>query len=248
MQIAPFHARYRDRPCPLDKGLDLQRKARNALHIANPLRPASEIRKGRDLHDSELADRLRDEDFGGWSPRIEAVDWLVERLADERPRRVLEFGSGRTTVCLCVILTRLHGPDGFRLLSLDQDLDNVERARSRLVGLPGLASCRIVHVPIIPAVVDGQRTSAYDLETIDAQHLDWLGQAEFVFIDGPYAEGPCRYGTLPKMRPHVKPGARFVLDDALRDKELLTGALWAQEGVRVEGILTLGNGLMVGRA
>jgi predicted O-methyltransferase YrrM len=247
-RIAPFHARHREQPCPLNKCLRLLERARLALSHADPLKPKSVIRKGRHLQDPELAIRLQDEDFGGWSPQIEAVDWLIRLLVKDKPRRVLEFGSGRTTVCLSVILTRLHGPDGFRLLSLDQDTENVERASKRLAGLPGLPSCRIVHVPLIPAAIDEQQTSVYDLNDVDPQHFAWLGQADFVFVDGPYAKGPCRYGTLPKVISHVRVGARFVLDDALRDKELLTGALWARDGLKVEGIVTIGQGFMIGRA
>jgi hypothetical protein len=74
-----------------------------------------------------------------------------------------------------------------------------------------------------------------------------LGAADLIFVDGPFADGPCRYGTLAQVRSYLAPGARLVLDDALRDKELLTAKLWAQDGVVVEGLITRGQGLMIGR-
>jgi hypothetical protein len=79
------------------------------------------------------------------------------------------------------------------------------------------------------------------------EHFLWLGKCDFVLIDGPYADGPSRYGTLPHVRDYLMPGARFCLDDALRPKEMLTGHLWAQEGIRVDGILTVGEGLLIGK-
>lgn len=216
------------------------------LRYDNTLQPTPVIRKGVALKDAELAERLASEDFGGWSPQVEAVDWLIGYLADVQPRRMLEFGSGRTTVCWTVMLTRLFGPDGFRLLSIDQDPENVERASKRLEGIPGAESVRIVHAPLVSATVDGLATRTYSLKHLSEQFA-WLGPAEFVFVDGPYAEGPCRYGTLPAARPHIQKGARFVLDDALRDKELLTGTLWAKDRMHVEGVLTIGQGLILGR-
>ena len=199
-KIDRFQARYRRQPALLTQCIQLQRQAAQVLGDANPLLPPSVIRKGQCLRDGELATKLRGEDFGGWSPPVEEIDWLVDLLYKERPRVVLEFGSGRSTVCLCVILHRLHGTDGFRLLSLDQDLENVERATNRLRGLDSHSSCRIVHVPLTPAVIDGKSTFFYDLDKLDREHFAWLGKAEFVFVDGPFAEGPCRYGTLPKVR------------------------------------------------
>jgi predicted O-methyltransferase YrrM len=245
-KIESFHTQYLHRPAPLSECIQLQQQAARVLRNADPLMPPSVIRKGQCLRDSELADRLSGEDFGGWSPQIEQIDWLVDFLYAERPRTVLEFGSGRSTVCLCVMLNRIHGADGFRLLSLDQDPENVARATNRIDGLDGRSSCRVVHVPLTPAIVNDRSTFFYDIEKMDSGHFRWLGKADFVFIDAPYADGPCRYGTLPKVRSYLAPGARFVLDDALREKELTAGALWAQEGIVVEGVHTIGQGMMVG--
>jgi hypothetical protein len=36
------------------------------------------------------------------------------------------------------------------------------------------------------------------------------------------------------------------MDDALREKELVAGAEWARDGIRVEGVVTVGWGVMVG--
>jgi len=246
-RIAPFHRKHRERLCPLDQCVALQRKAHAALRLTDPLKPTKTVRKGTALADRELAARLGGEDFGEWSPEIEAVDWLVRWVSQLRPRRIVEFGSGRTTVCWCVILTRVHGPDGFRILSIDEDPENVDRTNSRLAGLPGRDSCRIVHAPLLPAVVGGHETFRYDIDVVDAKHFEWLGPADFVFVDGPYANGPCRYGTLPAVRSRVRPGAAFVLHNALRDKELLTATVWADDGLKIEGVLTVGQGLTIGR-
>jgi predicted O-methyltransferase YrrM len=247
-RIASFYARHKERPCPLETWVTLQHKSERLLGYPDPLFPPAVIRKGRCLSDPGLSKLLAEEDIGQWSPQVDAIDFLVRLIGEEKPRRVLEFGSGLTTMCLAVALTRLHGPDKFRLLSIDQDAENIERASQRLQSLPGMASCRLVHVPLKPAVVEGIETSHYNFEALDPQHFVWLGKADFVFIDGPFATGPCRYNTLPSVRPHLQPGARFIYDDALRGKGALIARLWDQQGIRVEGVITVGQGFMVGRA
>ena len=247
-KIAEFWAQHQKQPAPLSECSRLQSEAADVVSDKNPLIPPPSIRKGSNFRDPELAERLRGEDFGGWSPEIEAMEWLMDLVHQERPRVFLEFGGGRTTVCWCVILQRLHGKDGFRLLSIDQDAENVQRATNRLDGLPGQSSCRIIHAPLKPAQVQGRATSFYDIENVDRAHFAWLGKAEFVFVDGPFADGPGRYGTVPKVRPYLAPGARVIMDDALREKELAAGALWEKDGLSVDGVLTIGQGVMVGRA
>jgi len=205
------------------------------------------ITSGACLHDAELAEILRENELGRWSIAADTIAWLIDFLQRERPQIVLEFGSGISTICLCVMLQRIHGTNGFRLLSLEQDSIQAQKTRNRLSTLDGGVSCRVVHVPLIPAVVAGQATSFYDIDGIDSQHFVWLGKAEFVFIDGPAAEGPSRYGTLTKVRSYLASDARFAMDDAFREEELLVGSLWEQEGIVVEGVLTHGKGLMIGR-
>jgi hypothetical protein len=245
-RIQRFWQSHLHQPAPLELCLRLDRGATRSLNRLNPLSPPPNKRKGNALLDRELAGLLAEEDFGGWSPQVEQIDWLQQLLQQLRPRAVLEFGAGRTTVCFCVLLHRIHGPGGFRVLSLDQDAENVQRASSRLKGLPGESCCRIVHTPLTAATVDGRQTAFYDTDAVDRPHFAWLGKADFVFVDGPYADGPCRYGTIPRVRKHLAAGARFIMDDALRGKELHAGALWARENIQVEGVLTLGQGMMVG--
>ncbi len=103
-----------------------------------------------------------------------------------------------------------------------------------------------MHVPLTAARVEGRQTFFYDTDSMDSNHFAWLGKAELVFVDGPFAEGPCRYGTLTRVRRQLTPGARFIMDDALRGKELLAGAWWARENISVQGVLTLGQGMMLG--
>jgi len=248
LRIERFRARYLRQAAPLEVCVQFRRQAADIFGNEDALTPRPEklIRKGGCLRDRELAEIFSGIEFSVWSPPVDTIDWIADFIYRERPRIVLEFGSGVTTVCLWVLLKQIHGADGFRLLSLDQDPREAERTRDGLRRLDATSfSCRVVCAPLIPAVVDGRATFFYDVR-LCREHFAWLGKAEFVFIDGPFSEGPCRYGTLSRVREHLVPGARFVMDDALREKELAAGALWAREGIVVDGVLTLGEGIMVG--
>jgi len=248
-KIERFRRKYLRQPAPLELCIQLRNRASVILRKAEPLMPVASqlVSTGACLHDSELAEILREVELGSWSIASDTIEWLVDFLRRERPRIVLEFGSGSSTVCLCVLLQRIHGANGFRLLSLEQDSAEAERTRNCLSTLNGAISCRIVQVPLVPFAVTGRATSSYDIDSISGQHFAWLGKAEFVFIDGPSAEGPSRYEILTRVRPHLVSNAKFAMDDAFREEELLAGSLWELEGIVVEGILTHGKGLMVGK-
>ena len=66
-------------------------------------------------------------------------------------------------------------------------------------------------------------------------------------IDGPAGPAGVRFGTLPLVQGYVRDGARFVLDDALRDGELAIARDWATlPYANVAGIRLIEKGLLVG--
>ncbi len=247
LEVEAFRQRYRRKPAPLDLCHELRRRALTVW--PDPLLPSPSrlFTNGSDLKDPELAGILQGVELGKWTIASDTIAWLGGFLERERPKRVLEFGSGISTVCLCVMLQRVHGDEGFRLLSIEQSAIETDRTRRMLAALAGGRSCRVVHVPLKPAVVAGAATSFYDLNGSCDAHFAWLGKTDFVFIDGPAAEGPSRYGTLTGLPPALISGARFAMDDGLREEELIAGRLWAREGIAVDGVLTNGRGILVGR-
>ena len=85
-----------------------------------------------------------------------------------------------------------------------------------------------------------------DLEQVK-RHLD--GRAlDWVLIDGPAGPEGCRDTTLPGVISLCRDGARWFLDDALRDGELKILRDWSRlRGVYLEGIYPIGKGLATGR-
>jgi len=248
LEVQAFRKRYSTEPAPLELCVGLRIRASTISCDEDPLLPPSSrlLTSGDCLRDAQLATILQGVELGRWAIASDTVDWLSDFLQRERPKVVLEFGSGVSTVCMCALLQRLHGPGGYKLLSLEQNPAEAERTSKILNALAGGGSCHVVHVPLIPAVVAGAPTFFYDLNGTCSERFAWLGKADFVFIDGPAAEGPSRYGTLTQVPSNIVAGAKFAMDDGLREEELLTGSLWAQQGIVVDGVLTRGKGLMIG--
>ena len=247
-KIERFRVKYKKRPAPLDLCIKLERCGTKILGKCNPLFPPLPqlFRNGEYLSDIELAEIFRGIELGNWSMSVNTIDWIVDFLYKYRPRTVLEFGSGLSTACLCLILQRIHGPQNFRLLSLDQSPEEVEQTVSKINSLDGFSSCRVIHVPLIPGTADNRSTFFYNIAGMSEEHFAWLGKAEFVLIDGPDSKGPGRYGTLHQVRSYLAEGARFAMDDGLREKELFLSSLWVQEGILIDGVITHGKGLMIG--
>jgi hypothetical protein len=203
-------------------------------------------RTGQEVHDKQIADLLIKHGSSSFRLADGAVNLIIGLLNSEKPRSVIEFGSGISTLWLSIVLERLHGPHGFKLLSIEQDEVELKRTVQLLDSYGMSSASRVVHCPLVSGMAGPRPTVFYDLTRIPHEDIRWLGEIEFVLIDGPFGKGPCRYGTVKQIGQHVKPGARFAMDDALREKELFTGYMWSQEGFIIDGIHMVGEGVMTG--
>lgn len=248
-RIRLFRALHRTRPASLRTCHRIQTHAEKRLGNPSAMMHSWRSSEAGALfnQDAQLSRLFQGVQVDGFPLHLETLEWLAKFLEAARPRAVLEFGSGYSTLLQCVVLERIHGPAGFRLLSIEQDIGFLEKTAELMKARPGRTSCHLVHAPLAPGAVAGYATWFYNLAGEAQERLRWLGKAEFVFIDGPFAEGPCRYATLPAVRRFLSPGAFFAMDDGLRSKDLLVGSIWEQEGVHVKGVLTVGRGLVVGR-
>jgi len=136
--------------------------------------------------------------------------------ARETEGPILECGSGLSTVLLGIVAART----GSRVYSLEHNAIWADRAR-RVLRACGIASVEIL-------VGDLRSYGAY---TWYDPPLDVLPKDfSLVVCDGPPGDTPGgRYGLLPVMRSHLKPGCIILLDDAHRTGEREIAEQWARE-------------------
>jgi len=199
---------------------------------------------GESLNNPFLAGLLRGHELGYWSAGADALNLLERHIQTLRPKTVLEFGSGISTVCLARYMWELHG-DARRTLvySLEQDHAFLKRTKLLLADASLKKRVRLILAPLT-----AERTSVgpVRLKPRTRRKLS-SDQPDFLFIDGPAGKSGVRLQTLPMVLPLLAPDAHFFLDDALRGSELEAADSWAGiDGACLDGVYLTNKGLLVG--
>jgi predicted O-methyltransferase YrrM len=237
---------YGERPVPLA----VISLARRVASGEDPLLP-SPVRvqtMGTAIRHPQLRDLLADQQLGAWTLGSRTINLLEREIHSRRPKVVLEFGSGISTVCIARFLADVHGENAdWQIVSIDQSADFAANTHA-LLGKLGLAGrVRLLTCPLVMQTIEGLTANCYTMASRD--EIGDLGAgADLVLIDGPAAESGARFGTLPLARPYLAPDAQFVLDDALRDGELDVLHGWRKlPYVRLRGMRLIDKGLLVGQ-
>lgn len=172
----------------------------------------------------------------------ESLRVLIALLAKFRPSRVLEFGSGLSTL----VISRLRRALGIAAFT---SIDHWETWQHKVAHSLGEESrVEFVHLPIAPTSHGGLSGSFYQgiLERCATR-----APFDVVYIDGPTevgGTGECNRAMAGSVfRRLLRPGAMIVLDDALRETEQQAAALWLREGlVSSWTILPSGRGIGFG--
>jgi len=235
---------------PLAKVVRLHRFAQKYVTQLDTLFPRGTalISDGKTLRNPELAALLKGRQLGGWSLAAESIDYLEEKIKEHRPRAILEFGSGISTLCLAFIMKELRKSSPNPLVfSIEQSQTHLEETRATLSNYGLIEYVRFLHAPIVPQRINGFETTCYNLYNANLSSLLGDIYPDFVLIDGPAGEEGCRFGTLPLVKPFLSDGAVFFMDDALRDGEIGIANSWSKcTCFNVLGIVWVGKGFLVG--
>jgi len=151
---------------------------------------------------------------GAWVASPELLHELMVLIFETRPQRIVELGSGMSTVVCAYALQKLGA--GGTVVSLDHEPRFAEITRRKLIqhGLEGVAS--VVDAPLCATSPELGGLPWYDVpaEAV-SEPIDLL------VVDGPPGGGNAltRFPALPALRRHLSPGAVIVVDDAKRPGE-----------------------------
>ena len=162
--------------------------------------------------------------LGGWAASPDLVLEVVDHLLAERPRVVVELGSGVSTAVLALAV-REHGLDT-RIVSLDHNAHYAARTRELLErhGVADLVDVR--YAPLARTHVPDHLTPWYD----EAAIAD-LADIGMLVVDGPpKATGPAaRYPAVPLLAGRFAARCSIVVDDTVRPEDRAVVTRWADQ-------------------
>ena len=179
----------------------------------------------RSLHGGKLAakhdllDRLQLPDdalpyLGSWKADTGLLKLLVDHILENKPRLVVEFGTGASTL---LIARAMKMAGGGTLISFDQHGDFVDATRQWLADYGLVADLRAA--PLKPSP-DGWPGLWYD-------HGPLPGGIDLMLIDGPpWSVHPLTRGAAASLFDHIAPGGTVMLDDGARPGERLVARRW----------------------
>jgi predicted O-methyltransferase YrrM len=168
----------------------------------------------------------------GWALAPDALRLLAALVAELRPRHVVEFGSGVSTL---VLARAAASSDGSAISSVDHDPVYVARTATLLQGQEGEGLVSLQLAPLVARVRAGELHPHY---LLDHGALASERPADLVLIDGPPAPLGGRAGMLYQSLDLAEAGTVVLLDDAERELERSAVAGWAAR---------LGDAVLIGR-
>lgn len=179
----------------------------------------------KSLHGGSRADKLHLLDrldlphdalpsLGSWKADTGLLRLLVDHIFLNRPRLVVEFGTGASTLVLARALQLVGGGT---LISFEQHADFVEATRRWLRDYGLDADLRTAPLRRSP---DGWPGLWYD-------HGPLPASIDLMLVDGPpWTVHPMTRGAAATLFDHVAPGGTIMLDDAARLGERLVARRW----------------------
>ncbi|GAB3926819.1 hypothetical protein GCM10011575_08500 [Microlunatus endophyticus] len=163
----------------------------------------------------------------GWQLSPQGLHEVVRRVLIDKPRLVVECGSGASTLWIARALRQVGGG---RLVSLENSAEWVE-AVTTMVRREGLDNVEVRHAPIEQTPVGAELRPWYAVEAIaDLTGIDLL------LVDGPVGKTHplARYPAVPLLRSKLSDGATVLLDDYNRRQERETVNRWLVEYPELE--------------
>jgi predicted O-methyltransferase YrrM len=156
---------------------------------------------------------------------LDFAERLTAMILERRPARMVEFGSGSSTVLAAAALRQLGAG---KLYSFDHEADYAAQTRAELArrGLSDWAE--VQHAPLVPHPTLAN-TLTYSPEL-------WQTHAPYdlAVVDGPpiWVNGAHRSVLMGLLTPHLNPGAELLFDDGARAEITQGLKTWAAQHPR----------------
>jgi predicted O-methyltransferase YrrM len=163
---------------------------------------------------------------GGWPLAWDGAEVLAREVGSSRPERVVELGSGASSLVIGLQL-RHAGRGHLYTLEHEPHYAAVTRRHVQALGLEPWVT--VFDAPLVDWPLGEEHFRWYRLP----DEVTALGQIDFLVIDGPPQsldpEGTPRYPALAVLGERLGPGSTVFVDDANRAGEQRMLARWTTE-------------------
>ena len=159
----------------------------------------------------------------GWAISPDFGVLLLAEILKKKPQRVLELGSGVSTLLIAYCLEKTgHG----RVVSFDHDLNYCEKSRDRVKEHQLDNIAEVVHAPLKEVQLNQGKWDWYDTARMDSDF-----KIDLLVIDGPpgQIQDISRYPALPLLHEYFSDDITILLDDAGRTDEQTIVNMWIRE-------------------
>ena len=156
---------------------------------------------------------LENPSFGGWSIERDLCQFIGKFCETYRPSRVLEFGTGLSTLILANEVSKQHVGEVF---SIDHIKDFQNQTKTTL---EKRFQNHLVHFHHFPLSLTYEGGKLFYFYKVSHDFLSKNGPFDLVLVDGPPGFYKSREAALYKIYPYLSREALIVLDDAKRNLE-----------------------------
>lgn len=182
----------------------------NTIHVRRPLPP-----------------------FDGWTISPAAANQLVSQILENRPQKILELGSGLSTLVSAYALNRLGSG---MIISLESDSGYATVTCGHLERHNLKEYATVLHAPLKGVTIGCETWQWYDISALEGHD-----SFDMLVIDGPpgTTQKLARYPALPLLKDRLNVNAVIVLDDGNREEEKQIIAMWLKEidGLEIESVV-----------
>ena len=175
--------------------------------------------------------------LGSWKADVGLLNMVVDHILAEKPKMVVEFGAGASTL---IVARALQLAGGGTHIAFDQHPDFVEATREWLAQHSLTADLRAVPLAPAPPGWDGLW---YD-------HGLLPDEIDFMLIDGPpWTIHPFTRGSAGTLFDRIAVGGTMMLDDGARPGERIIARRWKKLWPNIDFRLLKGGtkGTLVGK-
>ncbi len=200
------------------------------------------------INDEKIRKALSSVKLTRWSLDVDSINWLIKFVGLKKHDRVLEFGSGTSSILfanICGGNGEEHNPV---IVSLEQDKDYAEQSRDMIKADGFEDNVTVIHCPLGEREHELGEITGYNVTDKTFSELPQGWKSDILFVDGPATDGWGRLPAIADCADYLSDECILIMDDALRDDELKIVSYLAEQGDwKFDGIAPVSKGIAVAR-